>query len=108
MFMDACTSRYFTQCFMAMFPPHRIPLVPRRPKSGDVIGTWKEMKAKKSTPRREMTKMSEEKLDSPIPPADLDEKVDIQMNLSLQFVSNLLSKVAFRAMFAKFIKAVSS
>lgn len=38
------------------------------------------MKAKKSTPRREMTKMSEEKLDSPIPPADPDEKVGIEMN----------------------------
>lgn len=27
-----------------------------------------------------MTKMSEEKLDSPIPPADPDEKVGIEMN----------------------------
>eukprot|EP00794_Sanderia_malayensis_P007710 gene7710-8548_t len=53
----------------------RIPLVPRRPKSGDVTTTAKEIKAKKSTPRREKTVISEEKLDSPTPPADPDEKL---------------------------------
>ena len=53
----------------------RIPLVPRRPKSGDVSGTAKEVKAKKSTPRRDKSNVSEEKVESPTPPSDPDEKV---------------------------------
>lgn len=53
----------------------RIPLVPRRPKSGDVSGTAREAKAKKPTPRRDKTNLSEEKLDSPSPPSDPDERV---------------------------------
>ncbi|XP_065069955.1 sperm flagellar protein 2-like [Rhopilema esculentum] len=53
----------------------RIPLVPRRPKSGETSGVGREVKSKKATPRREKTTVSEEKLDSPTPPADPDERL---------------------------------
>ena len=53
----------------------RIPLVPRRPKSADPSGTAREVKAKKSTPRRDKTTASDEKLESPTPPSDPDERV---------------------------------
>jgi len=53
----------------------RIPLVPRRPKSADPSGTAREVKAKKSTPRRDKTTASDEKLESPTPPSDPDERL---------------------------------
>ena len=66
------------------------------------------MKAKKSTPRREMTKMSEEKLDSPIPPADLDEKVNIKMKSSFKIYFQTPFEACIVGLYlARFITAVS-
>jgi hypothetical protein len=64
-----------------LFIPFRIPLVPRRPKSGDVAST-KEKKDKRSS--KEKRDKSDNQSETPVLPSDPDERVCLNFLVKIQ------------------------